>query len=167
MSIPVMLHIEDRNVLVVGGGRIGTRKAISLWNAGARVTCISREYSEELLAHKEHMNLVVKEIEEQDIAEWFLVIAATNHPDVNQNIYEMCTKKKILCQTVDRSSQSDLDFMAKRTYGELVIAASTYGEAPGFAKEMVDQFASTLTEEDLERVRDYIQRREKSFYQES
>ncbi len=161
MSIPIMLNVRGRKVLVVGGGRIGTRKAMSIYKAGAELTCISIDFSKELLSHHEEVTLVHKEIEDKDLTGWFLVIAATSNTEVNSRIYEVCTQQNILCQTVDRFNPSDFDFMARRECGELMLAASTYGKAPGFAKEIIDKLALTLTEEDMERLQEEISNRKR------
>ena len=36
---PVLLHLQDRQVAVIGGGRVGTRKVRHLWCARAPVYC--------------------------------------------------------------------------------------------------------------------------------
>jgi siroheme synthase, N-terminal domain len=154
-----MLNVRNRRVLVVGGGRIGTRKVMSIYKAGAEVTCISLDFSEELLSYKDQVTLVSKEIEDKDIIGWFLVIAATNHIDVNKRVFEVCTNQNILCQTVDRFNNSDFDFMASRECGAFMLAASTYGKAPRYAKEIIDKLASMLTVEDREKLQDEIQSR--------
>lgn len=156
MSIPVMLNVRNRKVLVVGGGHIGTRKAMSLLKAGAEVTCISIKFSKELLEHHDQMTLVHKEIEDKDISRWFLVIAATSNSEVNRRVYEVCTHQNIWCQTVDRFNPSDFDFMARRECGELMLATSTYGKAPRYAKEIIDKLALMLTAEDMEKLQEEI-----------
>ena len=48
MSLSVELRLDGRRCVVVGGGRIGTRRAMLLIDAGAVVTVVAPEASEEL-----------------------------------------------------------------------------------------------------------------------
>ena len=45
---PVLLHLQDKPVAVIGGGRVGTRKVRHLLKAGARVLLVSPDASAEL-----------------------------------------------------------------------------------------------------------------------
>ena len=40
---PILLHLQDRQVAVIGGGRVGARKVKHLLGAGARVLLVSLE----------------------------------------------------------------------------------------------------------------------------
>ncbi len=46
---PVNLDIRNRKCLVVGGGSVGTRKAMTLLDCGAKVTVVSTDVTEQLL----------------------------------------------------------------------------------------------------------------------
>ena len=47
---PVNLVVEGRPVLVVGGGRVATGKVRRLVEAGAHVTCVAPEVSDDIVA---------------------------------------------------------------------------------------------------------------------
>jgi siroheme synthase (precorrin-2 oxidase/ferrochelatase) len=47
--LPIGLDLRGRICIVVGGGQIGTRKATNLLRAGADVTVVSPEATEDLV----------------------------------------------------------------------------------------------------------------------
>ena len=163
MSLPVMLNVTNKKVLIVGGGKIGTRKAISLYEAGALITCLSVDFTHELEGMSGKIVLKNKSFEDRDITAYFLVIAATNEVETNKKVYELCSERNILCQTVDRYNESDFDFLATHKWQDLVIAVSTYGKAPKFSKDLIKALSETISEEQLLQLGKEITEREKLF----
>src|SRR5436853_260233 len=86
---PVMLDIRGRLAIVVGGDRVAAEKAAGLSASGAQVRVISREFCDELLRQGEHgqVSLQRKAYEPGDLAGAFVVIAATNDPQLVQTIW--------------------------------------------------------------------------------
>lgn len=159
MSLPIMLNLIEKKVLVVGGGTIGTRKALSLFKAKAKVTCISPDFSKALEDH-EGIRLLNRKIELSDLDEFYLVVSATDDDQVNAFVYEACKNKNILCQTVDAVNDSDFDFMACRSFEDLIIGVSTYGQAPAYAKKLIKTLAEHITDEELVALQKEITNRE-------
>src|SRR5690554_374014 len=87
-SYPIMLNIQDKKVVIVGGGRIAYRKIVSLLEAGAQITVISPMIHikiEKLIA--ENRILWKKKVFEPDDLDCaFIVIAATNNEKVNAHV---------------------------------------------------------------------------------
>ncbi len=59
MRVPLFIEFSGRNVLVVGGGGVGTRRAIKFLLAGANVRVLSLEFSSELLRYAEQGKVVL------------------------------------------------------------------------------------------------------------
>ena len=136
--MPVMLDIKDRNILVVGGGKIAFRKVKSLLLECANVTVMSSEITEEisklLFEYKNRLKLVKERYSKDVIIDnYMLVIAATNNREVNEEISNICRDKNILCSIVDNKELSDLTFVSVVRRGDLTIGISTNGKSPSLA----------------------------------
>ena len=66
----------------------------------------------------------------------FLVIAATDSPEVNGAVYREAVARNIPCNSVDDIPNCDFFFGSVVSRGELQIAISTAGESPAFAQRL-------------------------------
>jgi precorrin-2 dehydrogenase/sirohydrochlorin ferrochelatase len=135
---PVNLDIKDRKCLVVGGGDVGTRKVMTLLECMASVTVVSPDASEKLLklAGSDMITLVKRSYIESDLEGMFLVICATDNEDLNLQVSEDAGKSNMLCNIVDRPEVCNFILPALVNRGDLVIAVSTSGKSPAFAKKI-------------------------------
>ncbi len=129
---PIFLDLQGRKCVVVGGGRVATRKAQALQAAGAQVQVVGPklETSLETLAgvtcHRQAYQASVLEGA-------CIVIACTDDPDVNKSVYEDCRAKGIWCNVVDDPVRCDFHVPAVVRRGRLQIAVSTGGASPSLA----------------------------------
>ncbi|PKM50600.1 MAG: siroheme synthase [Firmicutes bacterium HGW-Firmicutes-7] len=144
MYLPVMLAIEDKKIVIIGGGKVALHKAEKLIYFGGRVTIISPEFVDEFYQLKQ-VQLVQGTYEKSLINSAFLVIVATSDRLLNAKIHEDCKEQNILCNVVDDKEQSEIIFPASLKRGELIISASTLGNSPLLAKKVI---------KDLEKVYD-------------
>ena len=86
---PAFLNIKNRHCLVVGGGKVGTRKVDTLLQCGARVTVVSPRASRTLtdLASRNRIELKNRAYRDGDLDGMFLVIGATNDQSLNNRIH--------------------------------------------------------------------------------
>lgn len=135
---PVNLDIRDRECLVVGGGSVGTRKILTLLECGARVTVVSPKISDAIKELPKEYPIAVREREyfPSDLKGMWLVIGATNNKEVNQQISKDAAKAGILCNIVDCPQECTFVLPAIVKQGDLVIAISTSGKSPAFAKRL-------------------------------
>src|SRR4051794_17269567 len=82
---PIYIDIEDRAVLIIGGGVVCARKAETMMRYGARVTIVSPEITDEIAGWERTGSLVVRRklYEESDLDGASIVIASTDDPCVN------------------------------------------------------------------------------------
>lgn len=161
MGLPVMIEVENKPVLVVGGGNVALRKITSLLEQGALVTCIAPKCQPRLLDKQKGLTVIGRHFEPGDIRDYFMVIGATDDPKVNDRIYQLAQTRHILAMTVDQSGQRDFSFMAKRCFDDLTIAVATAGQAPGFVRKLIAKMAAVITPADLEALKIYIVNRKK------
>ena len=135
---PVSLDIRNRKCLVVGGGDVGTRKVMTLLECGASVTVVSPVASEKLLNLAETGLITLKKRAyiESDLNGMFLVICTTDKEKLNRQVSRNAEKLNMLCNIADRPDACNFILPALVKRGDFVIAVSTSGESPAFAKKI-------------------------------
>ncbi len=135
---PVNLDLHNRTCLVVGGGRVGTRKVRTLLQCGAVVTVVTSACTETLqsLAENGAIRLQCRFYEPADLDHVFLVFAATADSALNQRIAADAHRMNVLCNIADAPVDSDFVVPATFTRGDLTIAISTAGKSPALARRI-------------------------------
>jgi len=135
---PVNLDVRNRKCLVVGGGSVGTRKVKTLLECGAAVTVVSKGMSEDLkkLSAKEILHLKERPYRSSDLESMFLVICATSDEKLNLIINSDAEKRNMLCNVADVPEACNFILPAIVKRGDLIIAISTSGNSPAFAKQL-------------------------------
>jgi siroheme synthase-like protein len=140
--LPLAVHLTDKDVLVIGAGRVGTGKAALLVEAGARVTMIAREPVAELppgLA-----SFVEREYRDGDLRGFALVVSATGDASVNDRIVEEAGRSNVWLNVVDDPERSDFYFTAVHRDGDVTVSVSTEGASPALAQELRTMIAERL-----------------------
>ncbi len=135
---PAYLDLRGRSCLIIGGGTVAERKALTLLEAGADVTIISPILSSRLkelfstgkIAHRQ------KKFDEKDISGEFLVIAAASSPEVNISVARVCKERQVLVNVVVPPEESTFIVPSVVDRGDLLIAIATSGISPGLSKKI-------------------------------
>ncbi|MBI5591345.1 MAG: bifunctional precorrin-2 dehydrogenase/sirohydrochlorin ferrochelatase [Deltaproteobacteria bacterium] len=135
---PVNLDIRNQPCLVVGGGAVGTRKVRTLLDCGAMVTVVSPLASNSLsvLARENRISLKQRPYRASDLEGIFLVIGATDNKDLNRVIHDDARKLGTLCNIADQPDLCNFILPAIIERGDLIIAVSTSGKSPAFARHL-------------------------------
>jgi precorrin-2 dehydrogenase/sirohydrochlorin ferrochelatase len=135
---PIFLDIKGRDCLVVGGGEVGTRKVEMLLACGASVTVVSIDTTKtlKLLAEEQRITLLMRAYRTTDLDNRFLIIGATNDEELNQQLSMGAEKNNLLCNIADRPAACNFILPAIVAQGDLVLAISTCGKSPAFAKKL-------------------------------
>jgi precorrin-2 dehydrogenase/sirohydrochlorin ferrochelatase len=135
---PIFLDIKGRNCLVVGAGGVGTRKVETLLDCGAQVTVEGIHASETLkrLSEQQRVTLRLRAYKPSDLDGRFLVIGATNDERLNQQISRDAEKRGLLCNIADKPAACNFILPSIIRQGDLVVAISTSGKSPAFAKKL-------------------------------
>lgn len=146
---PVFLDIQNKNCLVVGGGSVGTRKVMTLLDCGARVTVVSPAVTAQLaqLADSGAVRLRERDYRPQDMNGMFLVIGATDDEILNRRISADAEERNLLCNIADRPAVCNFILPSIVQRGDLVIAISTAGKSPAFAKKLRQDIEKTYGRE--------------------
>jgi len=135
---PLFLDIEDRHCLVVGGGKVGTRKVEALLDCGAAVTVISPRVSDRLaeLAKQGKIVLKMRDYRDTDIDDAFIVFGATDNKALNQQLHQQCADGHRLCNIADHPEGCSFVVPSVMRQGDLSIAVSTAGKSPALARHL-------------------------------
>lgn len=158
---PIFLKVHQLQVLIVGGGYVGFEKLGFLLKSSphAQVTVVSETFLDEVveLANKHRVNLFQTSYDLRHLANKQIVIAATNVPEVNIQIYRDCKVENILVNVADTPEYCDFYMGGIVTKGNLKIAISTNGKSPTMAKR-IRQFLEDIIPEDINVLLDNLNR---------
>lgn len=122
------------------------RKVEGLLAAGARTRVISPQLVPELVMLRDTgvVEVLSRCYENGDLAGAFLVIAATDNPQVNQNVWVEAMQSGCLVNVVDDPQHSNFTLPAVVRRGDLCIAISTGGSSPALARRLREQMESLV-----------------------
>lgn len=157
---PFYIDIENKNILVVGGGTVALRKIEKLMPFKPSITVVSPKISTEIL--RLNVNTINREFADGDLENVFCVISATDDEQVNAHIFDLCSAKNILVNTVDDKEKCGFIFPAIVQKNSVTVGITTSGKSPIYAKYLKEQFLNMLentnsdTAETLWQYREYI-----------
>ena len=147
---PIVVRLAGRPVLVVGGGRVALRKVQGLAAAGAAVTVVAPRVVDDLRA-LDGIRLEQRAYERDDVAGHVLVIAATDDPAVQQQVFDDGERHGVLVNSADDPDRCSFILPAVERRGPVIVAVSTQGRSPALAGHLRDLLARALPE-DLEAI---------------
>ncbi len=135
-TLPIFLKVRGRECLVIGAGPIACRKIELLLKAGAQVTVAAPTLSTSVEALSRNSNIVHHpgSFAPDLLTGKCLVVAATNDPQVNQQVYEHATHLNIPVNVVDQPDLCTFIFPSIVDRSPIVIATSSDGQAPVLAR---------------------------------
>ena len=104
--LPLFIDVTGEKCLVVGGGKVASRKLIPILSTNMIVTLISPDIIDEIhQASNEHKNLKIikRKFNNDDIEDQFLIVAATNDTKINKEIAKISKEKNILINMAEDS----------------------------------------------------------------
>jgi len=146
-----MFQLQDRRVLLVGGGAVALRKYRALRETGARFTVVSPAFCPEFSAC-DGLDCRKEPFSPRLLEGVVLAIAATDCREVNAQVSAACKERGILCCVCDSLEESDVIFPAVVSRGSLKLAVSTCGEDPELAKAIKRELEEAYPQEEAGRV---------------
>lgn len=148
---PIFLKTENFNILIVGGGLVGTEKISFLLknSPNANITVVAKEISAEIKSmvnRQKSIVLIEKAFEATDVENKQLIIAATADKALNEAIYHAAKAKNILINVADTPDLCDFYLGSIVTKGDLKIAISTNGKSPTLSKRIREFLEDSLPE---------------------
>ena len=144
---PIFLKLTGRPCLVIGAGNLAESKIESLRAADAAVTVIAPEASPAIAALDAEGSVTWHRrayVAGDVAAGTFLVVTATNVPEVNRAVYVEAASKSVLCNAVDDPPYCDFFFPSVVRRGDLQLAISTAGQSPALAQRLRKELNAAL-----------------------
>lgn len=153
MGLFVELDLKGRKVLLIGGGRIATRRFLKLYKArplllrvvGKRITDDIRK----LASSTPWVELFERDFVEEDLEGFHLVLAATDNPDLNRKIALLAREKGIWVNVVNDRRLSDFSFLATVERPPLFLGVSSSGILPAFSGAFKEVLESVFPWDEL------------------
>jgi siroheme synthase-like protein len=141
-DFPIALHGERVTAVVIGGGSVGTRKALALVEAGAMVRVVGPVVTPELedAERLRQVTIIRESYRAEHLEKATLVIAATDSREVNAQIAVDANSRGKLVNITDYPDEGNFHTMALHRSGEVTIAVSS-GGVPGAAARIRDAIA--------------------------
>ena len=143
---PMMVDLAGRRCLVVGGGAVAARKVALLMECGAGVEVVSPKVTSRLLAlaSSGRIRLRRRAVRASDLRGAFLVVAATNDPQVNREVAGRMKRVGGLVNVADDPMACSFLVPAMIRRGDLTIAISTGGGSPALARMLRQRLEQTI-----------------------
>jgi siroheme synthase-like protein len=142
------LAIRGRDVLVVGGGGVASRRVAALLAEGARVTVLAPTLAPSLAALAAEGAL--RHLADKYVAgaplppgDWCLLVVAVDDPVVDHDLVARAQAGGLPVSSA--LGTGTVRHLAVRRHGPLALALDTGGAAPGLAAALADRLAGELT----------------------
>ena len=135
---PILIELTGRFCVVVGGGRVGERRAIGLVDQGARVRIVAPTITDRL-ADLEGFEWIRCDYGSELIEGAFLVIAATDSAKINARVVDDCRARNILVANAAVAEEGDFVVPASIRRGDLSLTVSTLGASPTLASVLREE----------------------------
>ena len=146
----INLNLENKKIIVIGGGREAEKRIKSLLNEKCEIIVISDSINESIskLVKTNQVKLKKQKIENiKFISELkpSLIITTTNDKKINQKIINYAKKKKIIAYSSDNPEDSDFSNAAIIDFEKMIqIAIFTGGQSPAMSKKIKTKSENAL-----------------------
>ena len=143
MRYPLFLDLTDQPVVVIGAGKVATRKIRSLTAAGASVTVISPAATAAIRQMK-RVRWLRRQYRAGDLRGARLVVAATDDAAVNCRVCAEAHRRKLLVNCITPPAAGNFIVPSVVRRGGITLAISTGGASPAFAKKLRQEVEGVL-----------------------
>ncbi|MBP7605136.1 MAG: bifunctional precorrin-2 dehydrogenase/sirohydrochlorin ferrochelatase [Spirochaetes bacterium] len=147
---PVLLNIEGRLAVVVGGGEVALRKVLDLLDAGALVKVVAPRMHEGMDeargANPERVRLERREYRDGDLEGASLAFAATDSPAVNRSVFDEASRRGVFINAADDPPNCSFYLPSFVRKGDFLMAVSTSGASPALAARLRRELEKAVPE---------------------
>ncbi|CAM1357378.1 MULTISPECIES: precorrin-2 dehydrogenase/sirohydrochlorin ferrochelatase family protein [Tenacibaculum] len=148
---PVFLKVNELEVLIIGGGYVAEEKLTFLLKSSpdAKVTMVSPYYRKNTIkeAQKASVKMIKDVYKKEYLIGKHMVIATTDIPEVNVQVYKDCRAENKLVNVADNPPYCDFYMGGIVTKGNVKVAISTNGKSPTTAKRLRQFFEEVMPED--------------------
>lgn len=140
MYFPLMVQLEAKRAVVIGGGAVALRKCALLLDFGARVTAVAPAFDAgfDMLPD---ISCIRDCYMPRYLAQAEIVIAASDDREINRAVSVFCRENRIPVNVVDDPELCSFIVPAVLRRGDLTLAVSTGGKSPATAGRIKRELA--------------------------
>lgn len=146
LYFPIFIDLSEKHIVVVGAGKIASRRVRTLLEFAGKITVVAPEISEEILAMagKGPVQLKKRAFEEADLDGADIVLAITDDKELNKKIGTLCKEKKIPVNTSHDKDLCDFYFPGVVQKENVVVGVTASGKDHKQAKEVTEKIREVL-----------------------
>ncbi|CAH0525923.1 precorrin-2 dehydrogenase/sirohydrochlorin ferrochelatase family protein [Vibrio hippocampi] len=144
---PLFMDLQNKPVLVVGGGEVACRKVDSLLRAGAKVTIVSPKVESYLQTQIESgkCHWIQRFYEPSMLTRDYLQVwATTDNPALNHKVHKNAKEVGVLVNVVDDTPYCDFITPSIINRGRIQLAISSGGASPVLIRGIREKIESVL-----------------------
>ncbi len=152
MRVPLYIELENKNVLIVGGGKTGTSRAKKFLSAGANVTVLSLDFSSELLKLGSKIKLINGsafdfKLLNQLMSESVIVVVALPTTKINEAVMEIAKKHRVLVNLANDADKTEVVVPFETEVDGLRVAITSEGKSGVVVKEALRRVTDFLKQD--------------------
>lgn len=157
--LPIFFGLEQKSVLIIGGGKIALAKLETIFEYTDEVTVISDEFDQELLNFSKENNIAIMKdkYHKKYLSNFDIIIATTDDFSLNQEVSKDGKNLKKIVNIVDNAAISDFIFGSIVTRDDLTIAIGSGGLSPVLTR-IIKQKIEKILPENLSDLNDFIRK---------
>jgi len=146
---PIYLDMARRRCLVIGGGAVAERKIANLLEAGAEVTVLSPNVTENIARWSKQNLLLLKarRYRDGDLAGFELAFVATDDAAANSAAFREGRNGGVWVNAADDPAHCDFILPSVLRRGDLTVAVSSGGNSPALARTVREELELYFTQE--------------------
>ncbi|PVU77920.1 siroheme synthase [Sulfolobus islandicus] len=140
---PIFIDLSNFRVLVIGGGKVGTKRALAFKKYGANVCVISLDFSQDLL--NSDIRLIKEDVNKIDgsiIEKYDIILTCTNNFELNEKLCNIAKNLRKLCNNPTNPENSNFIVPIFYSDNDMEIAITTKGKSSIVAKEILSKTIS-------------------------
>ncbi len=143
---PVFVNLEERRVVVVGGGDVAERKVRDLLNCAARVNVIAPEVTPALasMVAEGAITHEARAYHTGDLDGAAIAFVAVDDPETSAQAARDARAARVQVNVVDCPAMCDFLVPSVLRRGRLAVAISTSGASPAWARKLRKQLEATI-----------------------
>jgi len=146
--LPIFMDVNNKNVLVVGGGEVASRKVDLLLSAGAKVTVLSPRLNDTLQRYRENakITVIIDGYSSDYLGDYVMVWVTTDDTLLNKQVWQDCCERNLLVNVADQPELCEFITPSIIDRSPLQIAISSGGASPVLIRYLREKLEALLPE---------------------
>lgn len=146
---PLFVDISEKKIVVVGGGNIALRRVRTLSEFCDCITIVAPDIHSDIqeLEREKKVTVLQREYRREDIYDAWMVLAATDNPKLNEEIYSVAKCLGALVNVASNQEKCDFHFPGIVKNDPYVVGINAAGQDHGGAAKLRKKIADLMETE--------------------